>query len=502
MLLWQAAWAVLAHFSSVFDSYKEGVQHLMAQGLIGPKAAEAAAAAAGARKPAAAPKGGPPPVDPESTLPGPSKQALDAAFKVLATITSPPAPGSSMEWLCGENSSGDLSPLVQLMEHVSPRIQMRAAQLAGLLATHAGARRPLLLAGAPQALVHLMASSVYGGVRIEAVQALQRLASTPGPQHAQLVQAGAVRTLMAMMMHPDLGPKPTPPPLRPQTPPVVPASPTAAAAAAAAASRTPPGPLPLDFNRPQRTTPDDLQLAAARLLLSMAFFNQAAVEEMAELGGVSLLMGLVPGPASSSPTPDAAAPVASQGPGQLAHGNTGDEKGGVGSASVWGQVLHQQPALQLPSAMLPSAQAQAVALNLVAHMLSIPGLQDALYEAACPGPAPTDGAAPWAGLMTPESSVGLLGGPAAAPSPAPSAGGVAPPPAVAPALPSFTACPIHTRLLHLFAHKPPEPPPPPPEANTKGKKDDKPKAPSTKGKGEVGRARAWRGMGCLMFYGF
>lgn len=80
----------------------------------------AAAKAADAGKKAAAPaKGAPPPVDPESTLPGPSKFLLEPVLRSLGTIAC--YSSEAVAWLADEPLEG----LVELLSHHSVKIQVR-----------------------------------------------------------------------------------------------------------------------------------------------------------------------------------------------------------------------------------------------------------------------------------------------------------------------------------------------------------------------------------------
>jgi hypothetical protein len=147
--------------------------------------------------------------------------------------------------------------------------------------------------------------------------------------------------------------------------------------------------------------------------------------------------------------------------------------GFYGLQSEWAALLSSTSSLQ-PSSKLPNAQAQAIALTLMAHMLSISPLAGTMLEHSNALQQAAQAAADAAAAAAAGVSAGAV------PSPAPTSGQGTPqgPP---------DPIPIHEHLLQYFMLAPvyATPTAPTPEAG-KGKKEE-PKKVAGKGKGaEVG----------------
>lgn len=372
----QDVWSFVSDFGQSFKAYREALQALQAEAAAGPTAGKDA----GKKAPPPA-KGAPPPPDPESTLPGPSKHALDAALRMLATLASTKGTSQCMAWLTASDSQVQLEPLLHLLEHHTLRVQMRAAKLLAILGKLAGTRARLLQAGAIAALLQVVRVNASGSVRLDAVQvrpcpcvthlqcllallslskrrcsyctvrltsspalasspassqattslslaahqqdtapflpypqALQSLAGDAGPAQVQLQQGDVVEVLLRLVLTPEGsnsvvgGPSvaaPGPPP-----PTAAPAKGGAAPAPTAPAVALPAGYTELDFKKPCIAQPEDLQLAAAKLLQSMAFFSPVVSETLARAGGLQLLQALLPQPPPPAPEALAAAAAA------------------------------------------------------------------------------------------------------------------------------------------------------------------------------------------------
>ncbi|KAL6761809.1 hypothetical protein V8C86DRAFT_2528362 [Haematococcus lacustris] len=193
----QAAWSICTDFCSNFSAYKPAYAALLAA-----QEAEAATKLSGAKPPppSKADKSAPPP-DPEASLPGPSKHSLDAALRVLSSLLLL-APHSTCAWLLAPDSGPPVAPLLLLLLHHSLRVQHRAVRALGLLGSQASARPRLAAAGAALALMRVASSSRSGAVRVEAVEALAKLADVPGALHTQLMAGGAVEQLLQLVVDP------------------------------------------------------------------------------------------------------------------------------------------------------------------------------------------------------------------------------------------------------------------------------------------------------------
>ncbi len=164
----QDVWALFEDFSASWDEY----QAVLAERAA---AAKADSANAGGKKPAApAAKGAPGAgdADADAGLPGPSKQALDAALRILCAIATSDTPGTTaanLGWLLTDGNS--LESLTRLVVHHSPRVAHRSAQLVALLAAQGVEWVEGLVAGG--AVVHLvkaLGTSPSGAVRQTVLQ--------------------------------------------------------------------------------------------------------------------------------------------------------------------------------------------------------------------------------------------------------------------------------------------------------------------------------------------
>uniref|UniRef100_A0A7S3VQB5 Uncharacterized protein n=1 Tax=Dunaliella tertiolecta TaxID=3047 RepID=A0A7S3VQB5_DUNTE len=321
----EGAWTCLMEFSDMYGAYKEAILQME----TAPPAQEVKR---GAAKVAAAP-------DPEAGLPGPSKFALEAALRTLELMLSR-GPRHVLEWLVSSEGTMTLLPLVHLLGHHSSRVQMRAAQVIRMLCEYEGAKSRLVQASGVGALLREASKNLSGTVRVEVVQALHRLLSGPGMQHLDLLEPGdrlpqppfdkpsnaqlegkdGVQILLSLMLAPESGHARTVEEqlkearaggndvwekgsVQSSVAPSV--APTTAGGSGGKHGKSSPvpaylGPPPLEFGRPQRSKPEDLQLAAASALVSSCTFCAASIERLVQLGGFQLLLALLPLP----PLPD------------------------------------------------------------------------------------------------------------------------------------------------------------------------------------------------------
>ncbi|KAJ9524641.1 hypothetical protein QJQ45_024277 [Haematococcus lacustris] len=503
----QAAWSICTDFCSNFSAYKPAYAALLAA-----QEAEAATKLSGAKPPPPSKidKSAPPP-DPEASLPGPSKHSLDAALRVLSSLLLL-APHSTCAWLLAPDSGPPVAPLLLLLLHHSLRVQHRAVRALGLLGSQASARPRLAAAGAALALMRVASSSRSGAVRVEAVEALAKLADVPGALHTQLVAGGAVEQLLQLVVDPrtlcEEGSRSGSPggPLR-QAQLVQQTSAVSLAAAGAAAG----GQQLVDYQRPAVAQPADLQLAALRLLIILGAASQAALQQVAAQGGLQLLCVMLPdaaqalallqaqsaalsqtatpttpAAATTTPPPSAAMITSCRRPSQvfaalhrggaaeegLDSGESEEQQAQPQPETEWVLAVTQPPPLT-PSAKLPNTACQASGLTLISLLLSLPGVQQAVWEHAAA--LVSSSKQQQAVADAPPYPLTAPGG-AQTPGSTPGQPGLGEDGFAAPELP------LHELLLHFFsaALPAPQPPPPSPEpapaGGKGGKKDDK-KAP-------------------------
>ncbi|PNW73249.1 hypothetical protein CHLRE_14g624900v5 [Chlamydomonas reinhardtii] len=382
----QALWAIVSGFHANYDEYMARLESMAAE------AAEAAAGGGGGtgRGGKDGGKGGKAaapltPVDPESTLPGPSKFALDAAMAALsAAVVHSGAAGVEV---VGGLLAADVAPLLSLLRHNSSRIQVLALRLLRLLLRSDAMAAALTAVDAAAALTELLATSPYGAVREEALAGLGHLAGASATSIQQMLEAGLPLLLLAHTMDPTTGALPPPPPSVADALPEEDSE--VEAGLAAAATAPPPPPTPIDFGRPMVSSAARLQELSSRLLLTLARHHQGVPQALLRAGCLQLLLaalpapqlpelppppptkrpssaadtifaGVVPGlkkaaPAAVASEPEAAAPV---------------------SKAEWAAALEGPMPLPAPAVPVTEPRLQAVLLQLVATLLSEPGVQD------------------------------------------------------------------------------------------------------------------------------
>ncbi|KAF5840029.1 hypothetical protein DUNSADRAFT_18065 [Dunaliella salina] len=241
---------------------------------------------------------------------------------------------------------------------------MRAAQVIRLLCEYEGAKSRLVQAGGVGALLREASKNLSGTVRVEIVQALQNLLSGPGMQHLDLLEPGdrlpqppfdkpsnaqlegkdGMHILLSLMLAPESGHAVT---VEEQLKEASTggndawekgSEKSSLAQGAATATAGGPGgkhgksspipaylgPPPLEFGKPQRSKPEDLQLAAASALVSSCTFCAASIERLVQLGGLQLLLSLLPQP----PSPAEARKAASEAAAKAAEASAKAEAGG------------------------------------------------------------------------------------------------------------------------------------------------------------------------------
>ena len=100
----------------------------------------------------------------------PSKQALDAALRCLTTAATFDSNTRALLASSGHMTEV-LVPLVQLLQHHSIRVQLRAIGLLRMLLQSPELLEAALLSGAPRALAQMLKDSGFGAIKIETAQA-------------------------------------------------------------------------------------------------------------------------------------------------------------------------------------------------------------------------------------------------------------------------------------------------------------------------------------------
>lgn len=400
----QALWSVLHAFTTHFHDYMMAVAAVRAA-----EAAEAASGGPGGKGGAkdSKSKGGAPPAataaDLDSGLLGPTKFALDAAIVALLTATA----SGALE-PCTTLAKLSLEPHIMLLKHHSPRIQMQAARLLRAVLLAPRSAPALVAANSVEHLLALARSSGFGAVRVEALVTLTRLLAASPAAVQMAVEAGMPDTLLQFVMDPSTG--------------IVPRLPFRLEPGSMSGATTPTGDAlqprastpgvaapQLDYSRPAACTKARLQEASAQLLLQVCRVHHGAVEQLVRLGGVSLVLGLLP-PAPLPPLPAAAEPPRSAAgtifasiaasaaasaaskpltPPTLGDGFGLDDEDGRGLSffrapslvDVWSPWV-ESPIYPLPPAagVTQSQDLQALLLAVLACLLSEPGVQAVLWD--------------------------------------------------------------------------------------------------------------------------
>lgn len=381
---------MLFEFGDRFAEYQEAIAQAQQAPPVDPK------------KPP--PKGAPPPViDLDANLPVPSKQCLEATLRCLtslATLSSGPA-----AWLVQAGQPGLLVPLLQ---HHSPRVQLRAVQcMRALGATSAELLTTLMVHELVPELLRLLRTSTSGAVLNAASQALLSACQQgPGAASTQVQQQGAVDTLLQLVLAPEVLPAPPKPP--------------AADGAAAGTTESRPGtatgaspgetqaaPVPIDYARLPACRPQDLQQSAAALLLHLTTHSLEAATQLLAAGAPNLLIALLPTapkpappadpvnllppvpPAPETPTPFFPLPAAASEPpaeeGQPpAAGEDGEASPPPPPAHAEGPEpsILQRLAYPLPATKAASHALQASLLRLLALLLSTADVREAVWQAS------------------------------------------------------------------------------------------------------------------------
>ncbi|KAG2423433.1 hypothetical protein HXX76_015304 [Chlamydomonas incerta] len=464
----QALWAIVSDFHANYDEYMARLAAIAAE------AADAAAGGGGTGRggkdggkagKAAAPLT---PVDPESTLPGPSKFALDAAMAALsaAVVHS----GASGVEVVGGVLAADLAPLLSLTRHSSSRIQVLALRLLRLLLRSDAVAAALTAADAAAVLTGLVASSPFGAVREEALAGLSHLAGASATSIQQMLDAGLPLLLLAHTMDPTTGALPPPPPSVADA--LTEESSEVEAGLAAAAAAAPPPPTPIDFGRPMISSAERVQELSSQLLLTLARHHQGVPQALLRAGCLQLLLASLPAPQ----LPELPPPPPKKRPSSAADTIFAGVVPGIKKAVVqsapsgepevpapaakdeWVLALEGPMPLPAPAVPVTEPRLQATLLQLVATLLSEPGVQDywwsvhstrrphlqlayLLQPDRLPPPPPPE----------PTAAEAAAAAAAAAAEPAP------PPPAPRPSTQGKAAPPA-------AAAAPPPPPPPPPRA--------------------------------------
>ncbi|GLC41705.1 hypothetical protein PLESTB_000686000 [Pleodorina starrii] len=388
----QALWAVVGYFHASFDAYAARLVVINSEPPEPPPPVRPGKPDSRLSK-----QPPPPPVDPETTLPGPSKYALDLALTALTQIlTGSRAAGEAAAAVLGP----DVSPLLTVLKHHSSRVQVLALRLLRALLRIDPLAARLAAAGAVGRLTEALSSSGFGAVREEALMGLSRMVAAYPPSMQLSLDAGLPLALLKHLLAPTTGVPQEP---RPPTPPPPPgATPAATPMATPAATQsgdgsggdgaplTPRGPPPIDFSKPVASSPERLQELSVDILLQLSKHHHGAVQALLRLGAMQLLLALLPSPQLPEPPPQEGEKRRSSASdtflaafmGRGRPSQTGSSSGG-GAAEpppkpreAWMPYLDGPPPLPLPTTKLISQPLQAALLTILSCLVSEPGVQD------------------------------------------------------------------------------------------------------------------------------
>ncbi|EFJ46475.1 hypothetical protein VOLCADRAFT_121065 [Volvox carteri f. nagariensis] len=386
----QALWAVLTYFHASFDAYSARLLVIQSEPPEPPTPVrnQGKPDSRNAKNPP------PPPVDPETTLPGPSKYALDLAITALSSLvaSSTAAEAAAVGFMCS-----DVAPLLTVLKHHSSRIQVLALRLIRTLLQSDTMAIVLAGAGTMGQLTELLCSSLFGAVREEVLLALMRMMGNYPPAMQLALDSGLPAALLKHVLAPTTGvpqedpPTPPPPPPGSETPtsprPPVPLSPRPGASprpsgpsprpgatmdGTEAGIEVPPGPPPIDFARPMPSSADRLQELSVQMLLQMCKHHHGAVQHLLRLGAMQLLLALLPAPKLPELPPK---PPSSKRPSSASDTFIA----GLPAAPLmeaWLPYIDGPPTMPLPKAPLNSHPLAASLLQMLACLLSEPGVQD------------------------------------------------------------------------------------------------------------------------------
>jgi len=380
----QVLWDPVSEFGEAFPQYQEAYAKLKEEAL----APKVEVPGAGKKPPAGKGAAVPAPPDPETLLPGPNKHVLDAALRCLYTLLS--ADSFTSAYIA---AAGNVHMVIRLLEHHSLRVQARAAVLLRGLCRSDELRTSLLVHGLVPAALALLQGTTSGSVKLEVMQALLHLSQQcSGAQHAQLVQGGAVDSLLQLVLTPDVMP-----------------APAAAVPATSESTEAKPPPIPINMAKPQMCTPAELQLSALQLLRSMTAASQAAAHRLATLGGLNLLVAMLPLPPPPAPPPADGTTPAPSPPDPTAAPAVVAAAEPFAAARTLFQALEQEPppavfeaGTDLPwheylyrsayphaPVKAPSSELQRVLLDVISHLLAMPELAGVLLQVAEVAPITT-----------------------------------------------------------------------------------------------------------------
>ncbi|KXZ49106.1 hypothetical protein GPECTOR_23g37 [Gonium pectorale] len=199
----QALWGVLSYHHTVHPEYVAALAALAAEpSSDAPLTARSKAGDARGKKDAQQQ-----PVDPESTLPGPSKFALDAAIDALGAVAACGNPAAEAE--LGRLAARDVAPLLTLLKHNSCRIQPPAHDAADKDEEAAPPEPPPPPPPPQLDMSHPVASSP-DRIQDLTVALLLQLARQHHGAAQELLRLGALKLLAALLPAPELPELPQP----------------------------------------------------------------------------------------------------------------------------------------------------------------------------------------------------------------------------------------------------------------------------------------------------
>ncbi|GLI67639.1 hypothetical protein VaNZ11_011888, partial [Volvox africanus] len=386
----QALWAVLAYFHATFDVYAARLAAIQSEPPENPTPVRPGKPDSRLSK-----NPPPPPVDPETTLPGPSKYALDVSITALTTIVTntPAAEEAAVEVMCA-----DVTPLLTVLRHHSSRIQVLALRLMRALLASDALAVVISAAGTLSRLAELLGSSPFGAVREEVLLVVAKLTATYPPAMQLTLDAGLPTVLLKHVLAPTTGvpqdepsqpapgteaPVPGPVPPSPR-PPVASPRPGATTDGSEPAAEVPQGPPLIDFSRPMASSADRLQELSVQILLQLCEHHHGAVHHLLRLGAMQLLMALMPAPKLPEVSLQPSRRPSSASDTFIAYAlgrGRASQTGGVSAAAAapkdaWMQYIGGPPTLPLPTAPLNSHALTANLLQTLACMLAEPAVQD------------------------------------------------------------------------------------------------------------------------------
>lgn len=205
--------------------------------------------------------------------PGPNRQAQLWALQALRLMAT-----SSHAMLVAV-ARQDMAALLGMLSQQEARTQAKALQLVMSLCRYDVGRSALLAADGVDALV-VLSQADSAAMKCLALRALAQLCQEPGPQQALLQQSNLLAEVVSAATT--------------TLPPPAPVAPPAVAAPGSKKRLAVPPPAPPPAVAPPAEAGDEVQLAAAQLLLQLVRNSSSIAEEFVHRGGLGILLDSLP----------------------------------------------------------------------------------------------------------------------------------------------------------------------------------------------------------------